>query len=109
VAVSDTDPPLVALSKYAMGYVDTVHAAAPLPQYIALVYGGVLLLPRDSPPGLDEATAATMVDHEATAFRDWEPDALYAALRGTAKVSILVADDWVGSDQDPADDLEGGW
>jgi len=71
--------PLVTLSLYALGSIDTVRAAPPLPQYLALVYGGVLLT--DSQP-VDAETAAAAVDAQAPAYPDWEPDALYAALRG---------------------------
>jgi hypothetical protein len=71
--------PLVTLSQYALGSIDTVRAAAPLPQYLAAVYGGVLQT--DAQP-VDTETAATTVDAQAAAYPDWEPDALYAALRG---------------------------
>jgi hypothetical protein len=78
---SDTVPttqPLVTLSNYALGYLDTVQAAAPLPQYLAGVYGGSL--ERAEPPvGAD--TAANLVDAQAAAYPEWEPDALYLALR----------------------------
>lgn len=73
-----TDPPLVTLSAYALGAVDSVYADAPLPQYLAAVYGGFV----SSQPVVDEETAADLVDQQAPAYADWEPDALYAALRG---------------------------
>jgi hypothetical protein len=73
-----TDAPLVSLSAYALGVVDSVSAPAPLPQYLAAVYGGFV----SSEPVLDEETAAALVDQQAPAYPDWEPDALYAALRG---------------------------
>jgi hypothetical protein len=73
-----TDPPLVMLSAYALGAVDSVYADAPLPQYLAAVYGGFV----SSQPVVDEETAADLVDKQAPAYADWEPDALYAALRG---------------------------
>jgi len=73
-------PPLVSLSSYALGAVDSLTAAAPLPQYLALVYGGSLQPPRQ--PALDQESAAAAVDRAAPAFPQWEPDALYAALRG---------------------------
>ena len=76
------DAPSVALSKYVLGYLDILQAPAPLPQYLASVYGGVLVLPGDAPTGVDKDTAAAMVDRDASAYPDWEPDALYAALRG---------------------------
>jgi hypothetical protein len=73
-----TDQPLVLLSAYALGAVDSVSAPAPLPQYLAAVYGGFI----SSQPVLDEESAANVVDRQAPAYPDWEPDALYAALRG---------------------------
>jgi len=73
-----TDPPLVTLSEYALGSVDSVYAAAPLPQYLAAVYGGFV----SGAPVLDEEAAADLVDRQAPAYPGWEPDALYAALRG---------------------------
>jgi hypothetical protein len=71
-------PPLVTLSQYAMGSIETVSTAAPLPHYLAWVYGGTLLTDGN---GRDSETAAAMVDAQAPAYPDWEPDALYAALR----------------------------
>jgi hypothetical protein len=73
-------PALVSMSSYALGAVDTLTAAAPLPQYLALAYGGSLQPPQD--PALDQESAAAAVDGAAPAFPEWEPDALYAALRG---------------------------
>jgi len=79
----------LALSDYALGYVDSVRARAPLPQYLAAVYGGTLI-DVDSPPRLDiwlpefSASAGTpegMVDRLAPVLPQWEPDAIYAALR----------------------------
>ena len=52
---------------------------APLPQYLAWVYGGTLLT--EAQP-VDAETAAAGVDAQAPAYPEWEPDALYAALRG---------------------------
>ena len=76
--------PLVALSLYASGWADVVHAASPLPQYLAAVYGGVVVeaptleaSPRDESP-------ATIVDRIGPNHPDWEPDALYAALTSSA-------------------------
>ena len=74
------DPPMVSLSGYALGAVDSVTADAPLPQYLALVYGGSLQPPQAA--ALDQESAAAAVDQAAPAFTGWEPDALYAALRG---------------------------
>lgn len=75
-----TDAPLVSVSRYALGSLDTVTAAAPLPQYLAWVYGGTLLADAQA---VDAETAAARVDAQAPAYPDWEPDALYAALRGS--------------------------
>jgi hypothetical protein len=72
------DPPLVTLSAYALGALDSVYAGAPLPQYLAVVYGGFV----SSQPVLHDEAAAALVDAQAPAYPDWEPDALYAALRG---------------------------
>lgn len=71
--------PLTNLSLYVLGSADTVSASAPLPQYLAWVYGGTLLT--DAQP-VDAETAAAQVDAQAPAYPEWEPDALYAALRG---------------------------
>ena len=76
----DTQPPTVTVSNYALGYSEVVHAASPLPEYLAYVYGGYLNLDGGG-SGLDEATAAERVDLEASAYPEWEPDALYAAFR----------------------------
>jgi len=77
----------VSLSNYALGYSDSVRARAPLPQYLAAVYGGVLL-DVDRPPALniwvpsEQAFApASAVDVLAPAYPQWEPDALFEALR----------------------------
>ncbi|HLZ30368.1 MAG TPA: hypothetical protein VKV73_23855 [Chloroflexota bacterium] len=78
----ETWPGDTALSNYALGYVDTVQALTPLPQYLAAVYGGVLLEPPKAPP-LNGATPESLVDQFAPAYPEWEPDALYAALTTT--------------------------
>jgi len=72
--------PLTMLSLYVLGTADTVSADAPLPQYLAWVYGGTLVT--DAQP-VDAETAAAEVDAQAPAYPLWEPDALYAALRGS--------------------------
>jgi hypothetical protein len=72
-------PASVALSSYALGYVDTVQAMAPLPQYLAAVYGGVLV-DMAAAPALNGATPESVVDRIAPAHPEWEPDALYATL-----------------------------
>ena len=64
------------------GYLDAVSGAAPLPQYLALSYGGLLV---DAQPQTDAETAASMVDVQAAGYPEWEPDALYAALRETIR------------------------
>jgi hypothetical protein len=74
-----TDAPGVSLSLYALGYVDAIHAAAPLPYYLAAVYGGSLVSPSAR---ADPERAAGLVDVNAAAYPEWEPDALYAALGG---------------------------
>jgi hypothetical protein len=68
----------VTLSNYALGFVDTVQAASPLPQYLAAVYGGTLV----HPPAADLGgrSAEAVVDELAPALPAWEPDAIYAAL-----------------------------
>ena len=72
----------VALSNYALGYVDAVQAPAPLPQYLAAVYGGYLSPDATATNTLSDQAAAEMVDQIAEQLPQWEPDALYAALRG---------------------------
>jgi hypothetical protein len=71
--------PLVELSLYATQSVDSVRAAAPLPQYLAAVYGGQLMLTNPR-PDLAWESPETAVDDLAPAYPEWEPDALYAAL-----------------------------
>jgi hypothetical protein len=79
VTVVEAWPVSMALSNYALGYVDTVQAMAPLPQYLAAVYGGVVL-GTAAAPALHGATPEALVDRFAPAYPDWEPDALYAVL-----------------------------
>jgi len=88
-AMLDQTAATVSLSNYALGYVDTVRARAPLPQYLAAVYGGVLL-DVDTPPALNiwvpgptdnPFTPESAVDLLAPVYPQWEPDAIYAALR----------------------------
>jgi hypothetical protein len=77
--VADRAWPLsVALSSYAMGDVDTVQGQAPLPEYLAAVYGGELI-GAAAAPALDGAAPEAMVDRFAPDYPAWEPDALYAA------------------------------
>jgi hypothetical protein len=75
----DHRDPLVALSLYATRSVDRVRAAAPLPQYLAAVYGGQLLVGA-ARPDLGGQSPEAVVDDLAPAHPEWEPDALYAAL-----------------------------
>jgi hypothetical protein len=77
----ETEPPMTALSSYALGYVDALEAATPLPQYLGLVYGGSVIESEDTAV-MDAESAAALVDEQAGAYPQWEPDALYAALRG---------------------------
>jgi hypothetical protein len=77
-----SEAPVATVSRYALGSVDAVQAPAPLPQYLALVYGGFLNTPADAIAPIDAEAAAALVDQQAPAYPDWEPDALYAALRG---------------------------
>ena len=71
--------PLVQLSLYATQSVDAIRAMAPLPQYLAAVYGGLLTL-TIARPDLDGQSPEAVVDDLAPAYPEWEPDALYAAL-----------------------------
>jgi len=86
---NEADPAIagLTLSNYALGYTDTVRARAPLPQYLAAVYGGVLLNV-DPPPSLniwvpsDQAfTPESAVDLLAPVYPQGEPDAIYTALQ----------------------------
>jgi hypothetical protein len=79
---ADQTPLTVSLSNYALGYTDMVRARAPLPQYLAAVYGGVVL-DVSGPPALNGETPEGIVDRLAPAHPEWEPDAIYAALRPT--------------------------
>jgi hypothetical protein len=78
-AVNVTDP-MTIVSEYALGSLDAVQAPAPLPQYLAAVYGGSVDTGSSTHP--DEEHAQAEVDQAAAAYPQWEPDALYAALRG---------------------------
>lgn len=78
-ASSSDGEPLVTLSLYATQVADAVRAPAPLPQYLATVYGGQLAEPSTPVEGTD-----TLVDDLAPAYPQWEPDALYVALGGVS-------------------------
>jgi hypothetical protein len=88
--VAEQLPARLTVSHYALGYVDTVRAPAPLPQYLAAVYGGVLV-EVETPPALkswypasttdNDQSPEGMVDRLAPAYPQWEPDAIYQALR----------------------------
>jgi len=71
--------PTTALSLYALGAIDTVRAAVPLPQYLAAVYGGAVL--ERATPDLNGRPPEVMVDDLAPSHPEWEPDAIYEALR----------------------------
>jgi hypothetical protein len=73
---------LVDLSLYASGWTDLVRAPSPLPQYLAAVYGGQLI-ERPSIANLNGQSAEDVVDSIAPNYPEWEPDAIYAALRAT--------------------------
>ena len=79
VVVAD-QPALVALSLYALGWADGVRAPAPLPQYLAVVYGGSMQTAATL-PALGDRSPEEVVDELAPVHPEWEPDALYAALR----------------------------
>ena len=78
-ATLDDATPNLALSSYALGYTDSLRARSPLPQYLAAVYGGTVLDAAVVPPS--DQSAEERVDQLAPAHPEWEPDALYAALR----------------------------
>jgi hypothetical protein len=78
-AATPAAPDAASLSNYALGVIDAVRASAPLPEYLSVVYGGALV---DGAPTMTAETAALQVDTQAAAYPEWEPDALYAALRG---------------------------
>lgn len=80
VVDADTSDDGSSLSNYALGYVDTLRARAPLPQYLAAVYGGVVVQ-TDTPPVLNGQPPEVLVDRVAPAYPQWEPDAIYAALQ----------------------------
>jgi hypothetical protein len=65
----------VALGLYAAGAIDAVTARGPLPHYLAAVYGG------SEQTSAGRENAAAVVDRVAPAYPEWEPDALFAALR----------------------------
>jgi hypothetical protein len=75
----DSNQVATTLSNYAVGAVDSVRAPSPLPQYLAAVYGGVLV-ERVAPA--PNTKADVLVDELAPAYPEYEPDALYAALAG---------------------------
>jgi hypothetical protein len=66
---------------YGLGMVDGVTAQGPLPEYLAAVYGGRVTVTANPERALSDADAQAMVDQLAPAYPEWEPDALYAALR----------------------------
>jgi hypothetical protein len=74
------DDSLISLSLYASGWTDVVRARSPLPQYLAAVYGGQVV---DRPPlaDLGGRSVEEVVDDLAPSYPEWEPDALYVALK----------------------------
>jgi len=77
--------PMVDLSLYAVGWTDRITSDAPLPQYLAAVYGGaVVLQPRSSQadPWWQGREPAVLVDEIAPVYPEWEPDALYVTFGG---------------------------
>lgn len=78
-AATPVEADVATVSNYALGYIDAVTGSAPLPQYLAVVYGGSLA---ETAPAMSIESAAIKVDMQAAAYPEWEPDALYAALRG---------------------------
>ncbi len=79
-AMVDAAPVMLTLSNYALGYADAVRAPTPLAQYLAAVYGGSVV-DRSRPPALDGQTPEALVDRLAPTHPEWEPDAIYEALR----------------------------
>jgi hypothetical protein len=78
----DSASPDTVLSEYALGVVDSVRAPSPLPEYLAAVYGGTATA--DAPPAIpSDVSVEALVDQFAPAHPEWEPDALYVALRAT--------------------------
>jgi hypothetical protein len=78
--LSPNDNPLVDLSLYASGWADDVTAKAPLPQYLAAVYGGSVNASSMNGSLLNGRAPELVVDELAPAYPEWEPDALLAAL-----------------------------
>ncbi|MBV9172850.1 MAG: hypothetical protein JOZ81_22510 [Chloroflexi bacterium] len=77
--VLDNPPVDQALSSYALGAADGVRANSPFPEYLAWVYGGTASA--QVPSISNDLSAEQLVDALALTHPEWEPDALYAALR----------------------------
>jgi hypothetical protein len=74
------DQPITTLVEFALGWTDTVGGAAPLPEHLALVYGGSLQTESVLPASLRGRIPQEIVDELAPAYPQWEPDALLLAL-----------------------------
>ena len=78
-----------AWSLYALGTIDAVTVPEPLARYLGAVYGGAVTADQgQAAPNSDalasrssDDPAAVTVDGIAAAYPEWEPDALYLALR----------------------------
>jgi hypothetical protein len=80
-ATSDTpttyNQPQEAIVAYALGWTDAVSASAPLPHYLAAVYGGSVL---NGTPKRSNEQIEALVDQLAPSEPQWEPDAIWQAL-----------------------------
>ena len=82
-------PPSVALSNYALGYVDTVRARRRCPStWRRCTAARFLRRPRR--PVVGGETPEALVDRLAPAYPEWEPDALYAALASSRRSEDLL-------------------
>jgi hypothetical protein len=73
---AENQPPDVLLALYVLGWADGVQAPAPLPHYLAAVYGGTV-----QPPPAFQGSAEDEVDRIAPELPQWEPDALWSWLK----------------------------
>jgi hypothetical protein len=75
---------MVDLSLYAAGWTDTVTSDSPLPQYLAAVYGGMVVAGFSRPAASsNDRDPAALVDEITPAHPEWEPDALYVTFGGS--------------------------
>jgi hypothetical protein len=83
VARSPGDPPVslgdaqTAIVAYALGWTDAVQAPAPLPHYLAAVYGGSVINVTQT---RSNEHVEALVDQLAPGQPRWEPDAIWQAL-----------------------------